>query len=365
MPTTVSAGDLRLPVAVLPLTALGSNTDQPNLTASLTEDLRTELSRGWLVASRATTSAYLGRAIYAAQIGRELGVRYIVDGSVERAGSQIRVTARLADAKTGAYLWTDHYDHAAGHVLDLEDEIVGRIVTAVRKALVMREADHAGETSDAARLIWRGYAQLKMAASPKSYAEGAQLFERALEIAPGSVSAKIGLVNALATGAVGLFGIKDIDSLRRARDLIDSGLAAVPNSALAHYSKAKVLQAQGDCQDAIGEYEMTIALDRNTTNAYALLGACKLVTGAIADVAPLEERAIRLDPMDPFFGAYYQRIGMAELFRSHIDQAVSLLEKARTAYAIRQNEGVYPANCRRLCAERRHPPRRGRISRSA
>jgi tetratricopeptide (TPR) repeat protein len=176
---------------------------------------------------------------------------------------------------------------------------------------------------------------------------------------------QIGLVNALATGAVGLFGIKDIDSLRRARDLIDSGLAAVPNSALAHYSKAKVLQAQGDCQDAIGEYEMTIALDRNTTNAYALLGACKLVTGAIADVAPLEKRAIRLDPMDPFFGAYYQRIGMAELFRSHIDQAVSLLEKARTAYAIRQNEGVYPANCRRLCAERRHPPRRGRISRSA
>jgi len=344
MPTTVSAGDLRLPVAVLPLTALGSNTDQPNLTASLTEDLRTELSRGWLVASRATTSAYLGRAIYAAQIGRELGVRYIVDGSVERAGSQIRVTARLADAETGAYLWTDHYDHAAGHVLDLEDEIVGRIVTAVRKALVMREADHAGETSDAARLIWRGYAQLKMAASPKGYAEVAQLFERALEIEPGSVSAKIGLANALATSAVGHFGTKDIDSLRRARDLIDSALATAPNSALAHYSKAKVLQAQGDCQDAIGEYEMMIALDRNATNAYALLGACKLMTGTIAEVAPLEERAIRLDPMDPFLGAYYQRIGMAELLQFHIDQAVSLLEKARTAYAIRQNEGIYPAN---------------------
>ena len=344
MPTTVSAGDLRLPVAVLPLTALGNNTDQPNLAAGLTEDMRTELSRGWLATSRATTSACLGRAIDAAQIGRELGVRYIVDGSVERAGSQIRVTARLADAETGAYFWTDHYDHVAGHVLDLEDEIVGPIVTAIRNALVMREADHPGEISNAARLIWRGYAQLKLAASPKSYAKGGQLFERALEIAPGSVSAKIGLANALATSAVGHFGTKDIDSLRRARDLIDSALATAPNSAAAHYSKAKVLQAQGDCQDAIGEYEMTIALDRNATNAYALLGACKLVTGAIADVTPLEERAIRLDPMDPFFGAYYQRIGMAELFQSHINQAVSLLEKARAAYAIRQNEGIYPAN---------------------
>jgi tetratricopeptide (TPR) repeat protein len=229
-------------------------------------------------------------------------------------------------------------------VLDLEDEIVGRIVNAVRRALVMREADRPGEISNAARLIWRGRAQLKMAASRKTDAEAAQLFERALEIAPGSVSAKIGLANALATSAVGLFRTADIDSLRRARDLIDSALAAAPNSGAAHYSKAKVLGAQGDCKDAIGEYEITIALDRNGTNAYALLGACKLVTGAFGDVIPLDERAIRLDPLDPFFGAYYARMGVAELFQSHFDQAVSLLEKARTAYATRQNEWVYPAN---------------------
>ena len=166
-------------------------------------------------------------------------------------------------------------------------------------------------------------------------ANNRQLFERALEIAPGSVSAKIGLANALATSAVGLFRTADIDSLRRARDLIDSALAAAPNSGAAHYSKAKVLGAQGDCKDAIGEYEITIALDRNGTNAYALLGACKLVTGAFGDVIPLDERAIRLDPLDPFFGAYYARMGVAELFQSHFDQAVSLLEKARTAYATR------------------------------
>jgi TolB-like protein len=110
-PITASAGDLRPPIAVLPLTALGNTTDQPNLAASLTEDLTTDLSRGrLLVTSRATTSAYLGRTIDAAQIGRELGVRYIVDGSVEQASGEIRVTARLADVETGAYLWADHYD---------------------------------------------------------------------------------------------------------------------------------------------------------------------------------------------------------------------------------------------------------------
>jgi len=89
---------------------------------------------------------------------------------------------------------------------------------------------------------------------------------------------------------------------------------------------------------------MTIALDRNATNGYALLGFCKLATGAISDVVPLEERAIRLDPLNPFLGGYYARMGIAELFQSHINQAVSLFEKARSAHATRQNEWVYQAN---------------------
>jgi adenylate cyclase len=209
----------------------------------------------------------------------------------------------------------------------------------------MREADRPEEISNAARLIWRGSALLYKAASRKTDAEAARLFERALEIAPDSVLAKIRLANALALSAVGPFHTYyDIDGVRRARDVVDSALAAAPNSAAAHYSKAQVLRAQGDCQDAINEYEMTIALDRNVTGAYALLGYCKLMTGAIADVAPLEERAIRLDPMGLFGGGYYQRIGMAELFQSHLDQAVSLFEKARTAHAARQSEWVYQAH---------------------
>jgi TolB-like protein/DNA-binding winged helix-turn-helix (wHTH) protein len=169
-PTTASADDLRPPIVVLPLTALRNSTDQANLAASLTEELTTELARGrgLLVISRAATSAYLGRAVDAAQIGPGLGVRYIVDGSVEQASGEIRVTARLADVETGTYLWADRYDRAAGNVLHLEDEIVGRIVNAIRRALVVREADRPGEMSNAARLICRGFALLKMSAFRKS-----------------------------------------------------------------------------------------------------------------------------------------------------------------------------------------------------
>jgi tetratricopeptide (TPR) repeat protein len=165
-----------------------------------------------------------------------------------------------------------------------------------------------------------------------------EVLEHALEIAPGSVSAEIQLANALAISTAGPFQISGAERLRRAEHLIDAAVAAAPNSAGAHYSKAQVLRLQGRYEAAIGEYEMAIALNRNATNAYDTLGACKLMVGAIGDVIPLEERAIRLDPSDSFSGGYYQRIGIVELFQSHIGQAISLFEKTRTAYATRQNE---------------------------
>jgi DNA-binding winged helix-turn-helix (wHTH) protein/TolB-like protein len=336
-PIPTSGGDLRLPIAVLPLTAHDGGADQADLAASITEGLTTELSRnsGLFVTLRHTASFDLDKP---RQIGRGPPARYILDGSVERANGEIRVTARLADAETGEYLWADHYDRAVGNRLDLEDEIVGRIVNAIGTALVLREADRAREHTDAAHLIWRGRALMRTVASRKTVAEAVEVLERALEIQPGSVSAEIQLANTLAISTVGPFQINGAERLRRAEHLIDAAVAAAPNSAGAHYSKAQVLRLQGRYEAAIGEYEMTIALNRNATNAYDMLGDCKLIVGAIGDVIPLEERAIRLDPSDSFAGGYYQRIGIVELFQSHIGQAISLFEKARTAYATRQNE---------------------------
>jgi adenylate cyclase len=131
---------------------------------------------------------------------------------------------------------------------------------------------------------------------------------------------------------------------RRAEHLIDAALAGAPNNAAARYSKAQVLRLEGHCEAAIGEYEMAIALNPNRTNAYDMLGLCKLMACAIGDVIPLEERAIRLGFSDPFAGGYYQLIGMAELFQSHVGQAISLFENARTAYATRQNEWIVQAH---------------------
>ena len=249
-PMPASGGDLRVPIAVLPFAAHSSSAEEANLAASLTEGLTTELSRErvFLVTLRNLRSVDLDQAIDATQTGRRPAVRYILDGSVEQAGGEIRVTAEVVDVKTGAHLWADHYDRPIGNRLDWEDEIAGRIVNAVGDALVFQEADRPGEGADPTYLIRRGRALLRIAASRKTFVEAVEVLERALEIAPGSVPAKILLANALAISTAGAFQINGAERLRRAEHLVDAALAAAPKNPSAHYSKAQVLRLQRHCE---------------------------------------------------------------------------------------------------------------------
>ena len=341
----------RLTIAVLPLTAPGNGIDQPKLADGITEGLTTELSRYryLTVTSKETAAAYAQRGVEAKQIGRELGVRYIVDGSIEQTGGQVRVTTRVADTGSGSYLWADRYDRPSGDLLSVEDEIVGRMLNEVKTALTFNEAsrpDGGGDT-DAVQLTWKARALHDMAVSRKGYAEAAEAYERVLALAPRSLTATVGLAGALASSARGLFGgisAANAETLRHAEGLIDGAVTILPRNAGAHFQRGQVLRMQGRCDEAIRELEMAIDLDRNLVDAYSVLGQCKLVTGAFAEVIPLEEKALRLAPSSPFVGNRYQRIGMAELLQSHVDGAISWLEKARAAQTIWHSEWVAQAN---------------------
>jgi tetratricopeptide (TPR) repeat protein len=293
-----------------------------------------------LVTSRETAAAYVQKAADAKRIGRELAVRYIIDGSVEQAGGQIRVMARLADAESGTYLWAYRYDRPAGDPLDVEDEIVGQAVNGVRRALTFSEADRHRESTETEQLIWRGRA-LTWADNREKQTDAARIFDRALENAPSSLPAKFGLAGALAISGHGIFNVNDREKVRRAADIVDAALPAVPRDAGAHFTRGQVLRIQGRFDEAIREFEMAIDLDHNFAGAYAMLGACKLMTGALAEVRPLEERAIRLDPLNPAIANSYQRIGMTDLLQSRVDQAIPWFEKARAAHAMWQGEWVY------------------------
>jgi len=323
----------RLSIVVLPFSNLSDDPEQQYFADGITEDLTTDLSRiaGTFVISRNTAFTYRNKPVATKQIGRELGVRYVLEGSVRRSGSRVRVTAQLIDAETDAHLWAERFDHDTADLFALQDEITSRIAIALSLEITRREAARPTVNPDALDCILRGRAALSKPPSRDTYAEAIRQFEHALALDPQSVEAQSSLAGSLATRAlIGLTGSRAAD-LARADELIGQALAASPRYAPAHYVKGQVLRAQNRWEEAIPEYETALASNPNFVFALTGLALCKLSAGPIEEVTPLVEQAIRLSPRDPYIGARYSAIGMVHLLQSRTDEAIVWFEKARRA----------------------------------
>jgi TolB-like protein len=323
----------RLSIVVLPFANFSDDREHDYFADGITEDLTTDLSRieNMFVISRNTAFTYRNKSVDTKQIGRELGVRYVLEGSIRRSNRRVRINAQLIDAVTDAHLYTERFDRDAGDLFALQNEITSRLANALGAELIAVEAARPTDNPDAHDFILRGRAATLKPTSRDSYAEMISLFERALALDSDSVEAQTRLASALANRA--LIGVTDSAAadIARAGGFVDRALAASPRYALAHIAKANVLRAQGRCEEAIPEYEMVLAIDRNAVVALDALADCKLLIGSIEEVIPLEERAIRLSPRDPDIGWWYLRIGQVHLLHSHTDDAVLWLEKARNA----------------------------------
>jgi TolB-like protein/DNA-binding winged helix-turn-helix (wHTH) protein len=323
----------RLSIVVLPFSNLGSDPEQQYFADGITEDVTTDLSRivGMFVISRNTASTYRNKPVDTKQIGRELGVRYVLAGSVQRSGNQARVTAQLIDAATDAHLWAERFDRDIGDLFALQNEITSRIATALGVELIAAEAARPTDNPDAVDYILRGRAAGLKPNSRDTIAERISMFERALALDPQSAEAQSLLANALADRV--LDGVTDSAAadMARAEGLVAQALAVSPRSPQAHLAKGQVVRAQGRCEEAIPEYETVLAINRNAANVLNVLAGCKLSTGSIEEVIPLEEQAIRLSPRDPRIGHFYRTIGNVHLLQSRTDEAIVWLEKARSA----------------------------------
>jgi TolB-like protein/class 3 adenylate cyclase len=327
----------RLSIVVLPFANLSNDSEQQYFTDGITEDVTTDLSRisHMFVISRNTAFTYRNKPVDAKQIGRELGVRYVLEGSVRRSGNQLRVTAQLIDAETDAHLWAERFDRDAGDLFALQNEITSRIAVALNLELTGREAARPANNPDALDYILRGRAAYWKPASRQQRTETIGLFERALALDPDSVEAESSLANELAARAMEGWTDSPADDVARADKLVAKALATSPRNALAHYAKGAVLRVQGRCEEAIPEYETVIALgDRNWIYVYALqhLARCKLLTGSLEDAIPLSEQAIHLSPRDPYIYIPLGLIGLAHLLQSRTDEAILWFEKARGAH---------------------------------
>jgi adenylate cyclase len=323
----------RLSIVVLPFTNLSDDREQQYFADGITEDLTTDLSRisNMFVISRNTAFTYRNKPIDTKQIGRELGVRYVLAGSVRRSGSRLRVNTQLIDAATDAYLWAERLDYHRGDLFSLQNEVTSRIANALGVELIAAEAARSAEHPDALDYILQGRAVLLKARTPNNFREAIALFERALALDPQSVEAQARLAYALVARVLeGVTNSAPAD-IARAQALVDRALATSPRYALVHHVKGHVLRAQKRWEEAIPEYEAVLALDHNWSGALTNLGWCKLYTGSIEEVLPLVEQAIRLDPRNPDIGVRYYLIGTVHLLQSQIDEAIIWFEKARSA----------------------------------
>jgi TolB-like protein/Flp pilus assembly protein TadD len=323
----------RLSIVVLPFANLGGDQEQHYFSDGLTEDLTTDLSRltDMMVISRNTAFTYRNKPVNTKQIGRELGVRYVLEGSVRRSGKQVRINAQLIDAETDAHLWAERFDGDMGNLFALQDEITSRIAIALNIELVAAEAVRSTDHPDALDYLLRARAT---AAKPKTravHAEAIALCERSLALDRYCVAAQANLAGELAGRVLNQMTDSANADIARAEELAERALAAEPRNFRSHMARGQVLRAQGRFEEAIPEYETVIELNRNHAYAISCLGQCKFFTGWLEEAIRLQERFIRLSPRDPLIGMAYFRIGIAHLVQSRTADAIVWLEKARSA----------------------------------
>jgi adenylate cyclase len=324
-------GPPRLSIVVLPFANLGEDRAQQYLADAIADNVTSDLSRitGLFVISRNTAFTYRDKPLDTKEIGRELGVHYVLQGSVRRTGNRLRVDTQLIDADTDTHLSAERFDGDAGDLFAVQ--ITSRIAIALNAELIEAEAARPMERPDTLNYLMRGRASLWKSPTAESYAEAVGFFERALALEPASVEAQSLLAGTLAARALFRLTGSPAADLARAETLVGQALEASPFSPIAHHAKGQLLYAQRRCDEAIPEFETVIAFNRNSAWPIALLGCCKFWIGSVDEATPLLEQAVRLSPRDPQIGYLTVRLGLLRLLLSRTDEAIIWLKKARSA----------------------------------
>jgi TolB-like protein/Tfp pilus assembly protein PilF len=324
----------RLSLVVLPFTNLGGDPDQEYFADGLTEDLTTDLSRldGSFVIARNTAFTYKNKPMDVRQIGRDLGVRYVLEGSVRRSADLVRVNAQLIDAETGAHLWAEQFDRTRSNLIEMQNEITARIASTLRVRLIAIESRRGQrerpDNPDATDLAMRGWALIYASQTRDNNAAARRLFEKALQIDPQVASALTGL---------GFTHIRDVlnrwtdaygDHLQRADELIERAIARNPDDAAAHQYKALLRRAQRRSEEAIAAAESAVSLNRNLAGAYTEMGWNHALLGRPEKTEGYVRQGMRLSPRDPFLVYWWLYIGVAQL---HQGQDAAALETFRKA----------------------------------
>jgi TolB-like protein len=337
VPTAGAAsGSPRLALVVLPFANLSADPERGHFADAITDDLTTDLS--WtpelFVISRSTAFAYRGKSVDARQMGRELGVNYVVEGSLRASGSHLQVNVQLIDAESGAHIWADRFEADGCDMVTVEGEITGRLLWDLRRNLFAAASRRAARDNrsdgNAKTIAMRGWSAFHRPRSAANMQEALQLWERALDIDPESMSAKIGIALALASNFwYGWSRSFQQDEARAERMLLEV-FAIDPSDVTARIAMGILRRVQGRLDESKIELESVPALDRDVAGLRQLGATLVYLGEPEAAIRPLE-RSIRLSPCDANIGFNYTYLGLCHLLLGRVEKAIDHLRMARTS----------------------------------
>jgi adenylate cyclase len=326
-----------LSIVVLPFENLSDDPEQGYFADGITNDLTTDLSRiaGSFVIARNTAFTYKGKSVDAKQVGRELGVRYILEGSVRRTGRQVRVNVQLIDTESGAHVWAERFNTERSNLIEAQDQITGRLARTLNLEMVEAAATRIEQEGvvdpDARDLVMRGWAHWNRPRSAPNQQEAQRAFERALEIDSRSVDAKIGIASVLAANLSDARSNSIQQDEARAEQLLLEALQRDANRSTAHRAMGHLRRSQNRLTESRIELETAITLDRNDARAFFQLGVTLMYLGRPEAAIPKIENAMRLNPRDPNVAQYYWGLGACHLLLSRVEEAIDHLRKACAA----------------------------------
>ena len=331
-------------IAVLPFDNLSGDAEQEYFSDGIAEDIITALSRNrWLfVIARNSSFSYKGQSPDVRRVAQDLGVRYVLEGSVRKAGNRVRISAQLIEGDSGNHVWAERYDRELDDIFALQDEITERIVGAIDPAVSKVEHQRASHKRPESLDVWdmcqRGWWH-RYRNTRDDYASSREYFKKALALDPNCAPALAGLSDVLAYEA--LLGFAD-DATERVDRAIAHGRRAVAidsEDAVSHASLARAYMVAGQFQNAIKEAELAIRSNPYFANAYYSLGGTYIVMGNFEEGIAGIEKAMALSPQDIWMGNFHSRLAQAHLSMANFDKA-----QEHALDAVRHQRSQWPAH---------------------
>jgi adenylate cyclase len=326
---TKPAQAAHLSIVALPFANLSGDPAQDYFADGITENLTTALSRirDSFVIARNTAFTYKGKSVDAKEIGKELGVRYVLEGSVQRDQNRVRINAQLIDAESGAHIWADRFDEDPADLFKLQDQVVARLADTLGYELVKAEAAKGAHSTnpDANDLVMRGWALINdpaLFASKEKVNDARALFEQALAIDPNNAAAITGVAGTYYREHLFGWGNSGTDYDAKVLGQADRAIDLAPNYDYPYLFKTFYLADSHRSHEAIGAADAGLAINPNDPSLYVARAVPEIALGRFDEAKSDVQQAIRLSPRDPFAAFNYTELGDIEIGAGRPEAAI-------------------------------------------